>query len=144
MSKVNLFHYATSELSQDAFFAWLLSWASPDTEGQMHQYAQNFLRFLYKKANVEFPTIASLKVILQVNNIDIQCRINDNTVLLIEDKVNTKQHSEQLRRYRETLEQENFLQIIPFYIQTGDQSDYSSVINDGYNIITRHDLLLNP
>ncbi len=30
MEKPNLFSYATSELSQDAFIAWLLAWASPE------------------------------------------------------------------------------------------------------------------
>lgn len=25
----NLFHYASSELSQDAFLLWLLEWANP-------------------------------------------------------------------------------------------------------------------
>ena len=32
----NLFHYATSELSQDAFFCWLLSYSSK--EGKMLIY----------------------------------------------------------------------------------------------------------
>jgi hypothetical protein len=32
MAAPNLFHYATSELSQDAFICWLLDWANPDNK----------------------------------------------------------------------------------------------------------------
>jgi hypothetical protein len=42
MNRPNLFSYATSELSQDAFICWLLSWASleyKDVDGQLHQCA---------------------------------------------------------------------------------------------------------
>ena len=34
LSKNNLFAYATSELSQDAFIAWLMSFAMKEFEGK--------------------------------------------------------------------------------------------------------------
>lgn len=141
MGNVNLFHYATRELSQDAFLAWLLAWASPDNDGPMHDYGIAFLKYLYNICKADLPYIASLAISQQQDYIDVQCRINGEEVLLIEDKVGTQQHSEQLSRYKDTLVQQGFAKIHPVYIQTGDQCDYSSVLNDGYAVVTRKDLL---
>ena len=45
--KPNLFNYATSELSQDAFLLWLLEWANPSNseyDPELHLTAKVFLR----------------------------------------------------------------------------------------------------
>lgn len=139
--RVNLFHYATSELSQDAFFAWLMQWASPEAKGLMHEYGVKFIRFIFDLCGETVKNINSLEVIKQGGHIDIQCRINGDTVILIEDKVGTKQHSDQLARYRKLLDGREFSSIIPLYIKTRDQSDYEAVKNEGYSVITRADLL---
>ena len=40
----NLFDFATSELSHDAFIAWLLSWADPAFEDEpLHSFSRSVL-----------------------------------------------------------------------------------------------------
>jgi len=143
MGKINLFHYATSELSQDAFLAWLLAWASPDAQASpMHEYGMKFIQFLYDKCKLAIPRINTVEVVQQDAYVDVQCRINHNEdVILIEDKAGTVQHSDQLLRYKTELTGRGYARILPFYIQTRDQSDYSAVEKDGYTVVTRSDLL---
>ena len=143
MSKINLFHYATSELSQDAFLAWLLAWASPEAQvSPMHEYGMKFIQFLYDKCKHAIPRINTIEVVQQDAHIDVQCRINHNEdVLLIEDKAGTVQHSDQLPRYKAELMGRGYVRVLPFYIQTRDQSDYSAAEEAGYTVITRRDLL---
>ena len=45
----NIFSFATSELSQDAMFAWLIKWADvkyKPTDAAIHEIAQSFVRML--------------------------------------------------------------------------------------------------
>jgi hypothetical protein len=51
MASPNLFAFATSELSQDAFICWLASWADPscrELNGPLHATATAFLDRLLK------------------------------------------------------------------------------------------------
>lgn len=146
MTGPNIFHYATSELSQDAFICWLLAWSDPTYDGMpMHEIGMDFLRELYSRSARVFPDkIATIEVRKQDKNIDVQCIVNGNSVILIEDKTQTVQHSEQLQRYKKTLLDTGFSeeQIIPFYIQTGDQSDFGNAYKHGYTVFLRKDFLL--
>jgi len=66
--KPNIFEYATKELSQDAFFAWLLNWANPkifplddhknkaDNE-KLHESAKDFIKFLLEKNEIKIEEI---------------------------------------------------------------------------------------
>ena len=140
--KVNLFRHANKELSQDAFLVWLLSWGAPECKGDlMYEYGTNFIQFLYGKLGLESPVISSLHAYKQDARIDIVCNIHDNEALLIEDKVGTKQHDDQLKRYRGEMAGRGYQQVHPLYIQTGEQCDYAPVIEAGYTVITRKDLL---
>jgi hypothetical protein len=70
----------------------------------------------------------------------------DKYTLLIEDKVYTRQHSKQLERYKGLLEeeyQENNEErtILPIYFQTGSQSNYDPVRDQGYELFLREDFL---
>jgi len=153
MATPNLFKFATSELSQDAFICWLFSWAKKDykTGNDKHKalnkVATSVLALLFYKAGKTLPTsIDSIVVQRQVSNIDILCVLNDTYCILIEDKVGSVQHSEQLTRYKQfilnghsqTFEEDN---IIPIYLQTHDQSSYKKVIKDGFYPVVRKDLL---
>ena len=122
----NIFSFATSELSQDAMLCWLLQLAAPEeTLHPLHEVGTRFVNFLYTCCDKKLPgEIQRCQVIKQDGHIDVQCQINSQDVILIEDKVGTKQHSDQLRRYQEQL-QHSGLTILPVYIQTGDQCDYS-------------------
>lgn len=144
----NLFHFATSELSQDAVLCWLLSWADnkhKESHPYLHDVATALLSVIYRRAKIEMPPVFSnIEIRKQQGGIDVLCIINNELVVLIEDKVGTKQHSDQLARYKEYLF--NILgfakdKVIPVYIQTGDQSDYLEVEKHGYHTLERRDLL---
>ena len=143
----NLFEFATSELSQDAFLCWLLSWADSAHEKscpQLNVLAKDFLTLIYDRANVPLPAeFSTVKVIRQDGKIDISCVVNDETVILIKDKLGTKQHSDQLARYKLFISKKYGSDkiIIPVYIQTGDRSDYKEAADHGYIVFERHHLL---
>jgi len=147
MAKPNLFTYATSELSQDAMICWLLEWAKPENknlDNQLHNMAITFMNSLFDKFdNIERPTdYHTIEIKKQYNNIDIVCIVNNRYVLLLEDKTNTKNHSNQLERYL-TNTQEEFTQkvVLPIYFKTGDQSNYNNVVKHGYKVYLRQDFL---
>lgn len=150
----NLFNFATSELSQDAFLCWLLSWTHQDLKAvnpDLHNVGMDFLKLIFAKSDKNFPAnVSSISVDKQVEAIDILCVVNSDTAILIEDKVGTNEHDDQLKRYMESLprileerykKDPKLVQIIHAYIQTGDQSDYSIVSANDYCVITRKDIL---
>ena len=97
----NIFDFATSELSQDAILAWILSWADPsmrENDESLHVVAQKLVRTLLN-AEDSF-VINKIEVGRQWQNIDIWAEINDDVFLIIEDKTNTTIHDDQLERYR--------------------------------------------
>ena len=141
----NLFHYATSELSQDAVLCWLLAWADTQyAKNPLHAIGKALLKLIYNRAGMETPESASIVVEKQKGHIDILCVVNKELAIVIEDKVGTKQHSGQLDKYRVHVTSELGYtpnNMILVYIQTGDQSDYADVIKSGYMRISRVDLL---
>jgi len=144
MMKPNLFDFATSELSQDAVLAWLIAWSDSNCSAvapELHKLGTQFLRLL-----AGGPDHATTKVQIrkQEGNIDLLCLINDDRLILIEDKVGTTEHSDQLRRYQAYVHaQDDYKnrQLSCVYVQTGDQSDFKTVTDAGYSIIRRSDLL---
>ena len=147
MTIPNLFSFATSELSQDAFICWLLAWASPEygsRDKSLHECGVNLVRALFGKHGKEAPPqIEKVEVHVHENNIDILCIINEVYPILIEDKTWTKNHSNQLVRYLEEVKRRpyNETNIIPIYFKTEDQSDYSEVEQKGYKPFLRDDFL---
>lgn len=144
----NLFDFATSELSQDAFLCWLLSWAQPacrETHPSLHAVARALLDDCYRRAGATAPAhLSSLEIRRQEGGIDILCIVDTEWAILIEDKAGTRQRPGQLEKYRyhvtATL---GFAaeRVIPIYLQSGDQSDYREVEQQGFHAITRADLL---
>ena len=147
MNQPNLFSYATSELSQDAFICWLLSWASPelkDSDSDLCECAINLIKALFAKHKMTAPIkIEKVEVRKQDNNIDVLCIVNENYPILIEDKTGTKNHSGQLARYLEEVKGREFDEknTIPIYFKTEDQADYSDVLKNGYQPFLRADFL---
>jgi hypothetical protein len=153
--KPNLFSYATSELSQDAVICWLLAWAGGsgnDAESTLNEVGVEFLSALFQKSGRTLPPVIdsvkverqySVKVERQVRRIDILCTINEHIVVLIEDKVGTKAYSGQLDGYVEGLAKRGIhrADIIPVYLQTGDQSSYQGVQQSTYSVFLRSDFL---
>ena len=146
----NLFEYATSELSQDALFCWLLKWADPPCRRfseALHKAGVDFIRLLCAEKSGISETINSVKVKKQVDHIDVLCVLNEQedtkAAILIEDKKGTQEHSNQLQKNKEKLMSQGVPEdrIVAVYVQTGDQSDYSNVREQGYAVVSRPDLL---
>ncbi|MDL2004489.1 PD-(D/E)XK nuclease family protein [Vibrio parahaemolyticus] len=146
MNKPNLFRYATSELSQDAFLCWFLSWADPQycqVDEALHQCALSFLKSLFSKHGKSLSTVNKVEITKQDSHIDVLCIVNDEFIVLIEDKTKTREHSDQLSRYfneikGRTYEVDN---ILPIYFKTFDQSCYRSIESNGYKVFSRKDFL---
>ena len=121
--KPNIFHYATSELSQDAILLWLINWAKPEcetTNKEMHNLGCDFVRLLIDK---EIPII-SIQTRKQEKDMDITVDINNSIYLVIEDKVGSGIHGDQLSRYRK-IAYENYGQtreLCFVYIKTENES----------------------
>ena len=145
--KPNLFTFATSELSQDAFLAWLCSWAAPELDqldDKLNKCAQSFIKLLFDQCKKDCPDIHSVRILRQHHKIDVLCIVNEEFYIIIEDKTNTKEHGKQLQRYYDTINVEQNIKtgnILPVYLKTSDQSSYHSVREQGYTPITRAEIL---
>lgn len=145
METPNLFEFATSELSQDAFLCWLMSW-SPSThrslEESLHHAAVDFMSMIFNVHNFPVPAIEKIEIIRQFKGLDILAIINDTYAILIEDKTYTSNHSDQLIRYRNAVA-EAYPELIqlPIYFKITDQSHYKSVDIAGYYPFKRERML---
>ena len=147
--KPNLFSLATKELSQDAFIAWLLQWADPrcrEFNPKLQSVAESFLRELIS-LQFDFPdTIKQVEAGRQWENIDIWAKVNNSHLVIIEDKVGTGQHSDQLSRYHATGEKwcnENGWKLVCVYIKTHSDSalNLNNVEKQGFAVLNRKRLL---
>ena len=96
----NLFDYATKELSQDAFLRWFI-------ENDYNGSGRELLGIL---ANVNPSEISNIRTWAQSEHIDICVDFNVGSephILIIEDKVNTGDHSNQLVRYMKSVQKWN-------------------------------------
>ena len=102
----NIFSFATSELSQDAFICWLIRLADEsykDSNNELHELGLKFVNLL---TGISEDEIHKVTVGRQWENIDIWVEINDNVILIIEDKTETSIHDDQLNRYKENVKSE--------------------------------------
>ena len=139
-----LFAYATSELSQDAFFAYLLAWsddqyASGRTE---HVLGRAFLAKMFALNGKTMPEKIAIKVYRQCDHMDIFCEINGKEYALIfEDKVSALEHGDQLNRYWETAKGYGYRDdaILGIYCKTHEMSYAPS--DSRYHVMDRQALL---
>ena len=145
--KNNLFEYATSELSQDAFICWLASYAHEEAEKDeaLNECAKKMLEMFVKE--FEGKNFKLLNVERQVDNVDVLLTVDCEGVIykiIVEDKTYTSEHDNQLERYKENLKDQhkadNFI-IKGVYYKTGFQSDLSSVEKSEYKVIKREEML---
>lgn len=138
--KPNLFTWATSELSQDAFICWLLSWG--DIKYKNEKLYPIAVYFIQKLTDNKIKSIVNVEVKKQINGIDILCKINNEFMILIEDKTNSSNHSDQLNKYYNYLKKEHVIEnIFPVYLKTGQQSNFDSILEAGYKLFLRADFL---
>lgn len=90
----NIFEFATSELSQDAFLCYLMSFGKSDYKNtQEYKLAHSFLKQLKIKDGIE-------EIKRQENHIDVLI-LTKSYAIILEDKTFSKEHGEQLKRYNE-------------------------------------------
>lgn len=143
--KPNLFHFATSELSQDAALCWLLSWADVahrDENRDLHELGTGLLRGFFSKAGRQLPPGAAVKVLRQSDHVDIAVEVGDDHVVLLEDKVYSSEHSDQLARYLKSAVR-NFPNrtAVPIYLKTGEQGSFDVAQKAGWHVFKRSELL---
>lgn len=122
----NIFDYATSELSQDAYFAWLAAWADERyaaVNAPMHAIGRRFVAWLFEHAGQPAPPYAGIEVHLQKERADLLFRLHGPAMadhyLLIEDKTYTTDHEEQINGYLSALRRSlGDAPITPIYIKT--------------------------
>lgn len=146
MQRPNLFDFATSEPAQAAFICWLASWADPALKEQneaMHATATSFLDRLIEVGNGPKPAeYRSIQVRRQWKDIDVLLVVNGDTAIIIEDKTDTKDHSDQLERYKKAVASEfQANRIAAVYLKTGDQGNFKTVTEAGYALFLRKDFL---
>ena len=96
----NLFDYAYKELSQDAVICWLIKWSENAGDAELRELGHGFIQALMNKRDgPELEEIFSAEIVQQDNRIDVLARINEQHVLLIEDKTDSNPHSNQLENY---------------------------------------------
>lgn len=135
--KPNIFNYATKESWQDAVICWLIDWAGrKDVQDKgdkdLHACGRRFVKALLDKHRANLaPDIKEIEIRRQDNDIDVLARINgpQGQVLLIEDKTDTGEHGDQLKRYYKAVvegktglgevHEEN---LFPIFLKTGNQS----------------------
>ena len=148
MCKPNIFQIATEEFAQDGFITWLLQWADINTAQynlDLHQVAQDFVRLLLDKS----PDFKIAKVEAGrkwAGVIDIWAKVNEDILIIIEDKTGSGQHSNQLSRYKEIAQKwcdANNYQLVCIYLKTGTESNSSLeyVAKNEYGIVDRKILL---
>ena len=147
MNKPNIFKYATSELSQDAIICYILEWAKIENKAlseNLYNLGVKFINSLFDNfQKIDKPEkYHKIEIKKQYKNIDILCIINDEYSIIIEDKTNTKNHSNQLKRYFDEIKKDfSNTKILPIYFKTGDQSNYDDIEKNGYSIYSRKDFL---
>ena len=141
----NLFYYATSELSQDAFICWLLAWvdrAHQQTDAALNNCGRELIRSFFRCFDLSSPDVETVEIHRQIMNVDVLCLINDSHAILIEDKIGSSEHSGQLKRYKEAIEKEYpDRKIIPIYLKIEEQSNLEPVTDAGYALFSRKDFL---
>ena len=98
---VNLFHYATSELSQDAFICWLLAHGIKKHQAEDPLLCACALDFIHRVPGLEHATEIK-EIRQQYRNIDVLVTVG-NIHVIIEDKTYTNVHGNQIDVYTNAL-----------------------------------------
>jgi len=141
----SFFHFATSERCQDAFISWLIAWGHRNhraVNGPLHRTGVFLLGRLLDLHGVEPPAEYTDLKIRKYKRIDILVEVNEDIVLLIEDKVEFSEQPGQLEGYLRIVRKDfKELTPVPVYLKTGDQLDYSPIENAGWKCFVRQQLL---
>ena len=165
MERNNIFNFATSELSQDAFICWLCNWVNFDDndlsedEKKLKALATDFIEKMSgeklgdRKVNIK-RQYQKIDVLLEIQNKTEFITKEDEKIpvvdmyVIIEDKVGTGLHSNQIERYRELISEKNEkdngsrAKIKVVYYKIYDEDNMERLKEDGIDIIfERKDML---
>lgn len=105
MRETNLFKWATSELSQDAFICWLMSFAkNPGINPQLEACAWDFIHRIPSLENAKRLVSIERQVAVKIPGerkkgiIDVLLTVDDCKVV-IEDKINLPANDKQMEKY---------------------------------------------
>jgi len=145
LEKNNLYSFATSELSQDAFICWCLNWINYPNE-ELYPMAKDIFSNLLEEKDLENEEI---EIKRQVKKIDVLVLLKKSKkAYIIEDKTYTSEHSDQINKYREIIKnefKEEINDIKTVYFKTGFWFSYDFyIVNEKDKIdikIDREDFL---
>lgn len=134
--KPNIFKYAKTEASQDAFLTYVLSFYSDNLKEYKNEYkfSEFLLKKLIDKVGLKNLVVESLEIRQQFLLIDILLIINDSIYIIIENKTNTSERLDQIKNYREKItnhfsKRENIEENVHcIYYKIGDES-YANISN---------------
>ena len=165
MERNNIFNFATSELSQDAFICWLCNWVNFDDnslsedEKKLKSLATEFIEKMLgekledRKVNIK-RQYQKIDVLLEIQNktefITKGNNINPivDMYVIIEDKVGIGLHSKQIERYRELLSEKNEkdngsrAKIKVVYYKIYDEDNTERLKENGVNVILGRENIL--
>lgn len=146
----NLFTFATKELSQDAFLAWFIQWASPECHKRDVALNECATKFVLKLLSLQMEPPAKITSVKAGRggweNIDVWAEINGKYLLIIEDKTFTGEHSNQLQRYKDAAAKwcvDNSSRLVCVYVKTGSESaaNLAKIKQQGFAVFRRRDFL---
>lgn len=133
----NLFNFGTGELTHDAILSWILAWGKYK-DRPLYNLSRDFIKLLTNES-IE---IEKIDIRQQENKIDIMAIINEEIVIVIEDKIDTGAGDGQLRRYKEIVDKKySDKKRFYSYVTVGDECNYKDIIDAGYRLVERKDLL---
>ena len=165
MERNNIFNFATSELSQDAFICWLCNWVNFDDnslsedEKKLKSLATEFI----EKMSGEKLGDRKVNIKRQYQKIDILLEIQNKTefitkeneknpvidiYVIIEDKVGTSLHSDQQKTYRNLIFEKNKedngnkAEIKVVYYKIYDEDNMERLKENGVNVILGRENIL--
>ena len=101
MTMNNLFDFATKELSQDAVICWCVNWFN-DKQSKLYSLAVDLLKLLIDFDEKEENEIAIQQQLFKIDVL-LYFKKSGKTVI-VEDKVYTSEHGNQIAKYRSQLE----------------------------------------
>ena len=96
----SIFQFATKELSQDAFFCWLLSWVDENyKDTELYKVAKTFV----KEIIGDEITVNDVVIKQQYKKIDFLIRLNNSITIVFEDKKRALIREKQLEDYKNAI-----------------------------------------
>ena len=117
MERNNIFNFATSELSQDAFICWCLNWLNYK-DSELRDLAVDLLKAFGEESISDNQEIIIKR---QFKKVDILVVLKElNRVYIIEDKVNSSERKDQIGKYKNEIGKEyKNSEIKTVYFKTG-------------------------